>query len=133
MEIFTCRKFGFEWEVAFVELATHRGYEARRAEKLLSYDAVVNGKKVQCKRKEYEDPCGGVRVAKGQKRYALTDYDVLALNFRERMFFIPSVALVMPSGTLATKIYLRKLLEYEDNWDVFRGPCVLLDAQMKLF
>lgn len=133
MEVFTCREFGFEWEVEFVSLARQRGYQAQRAAKLLAHDAVVNGMTVQCKRRNYEDPCGGVRVARGQKRYAASDYDVMALNFRGRAFFIPSRVLVMPSGALATKIYLRKLLCYENNWEVFRGPGRSFDPQMSLF
>ena len=131
MSVFTCRAFGFEWERQLVEMALRRGHRAARAEKLLEYDVVINGLKVQCKRKNYQDPCGGIRVAKGQKRYAEGDYDVLALNFQGRVFFIPSQALRMPGGTLATKLRLQKYLQYEDNWGVFLadGKCDCADQK----
>jgi hypothetical protein len=75
-----------------------------------------------------------VRVARGQKRYKSDDYDVLALNFRERLFFIPAAGLVMPSGTLATKVYLHKLLRYENYWSIFEGVGgAATDPQWMLF
>lgn len=130
-EVFTCREFGFEWERQLIEMATSRGYRAVRAEKLREYDVVINGLKVQCKRKNYQDPCGGVRVAKGQKRYAAGDYDILALNFQGRLFFIPSHALQMPGGTMTTKLRLHKVLQYEDKWGVFSeaGVCEVSDQR----
>lgn len=132
--IMSCREFGFQWERELVALAVSRGYACRLAGKLRSYDVLLNGKKVQCKRKDYEDPCGGVRVAKGQNKYKAHEYDVLALNFRGRMFFIPSTSLVMPTGTLATKIYLRKFLRYENNWSVFDGKsCEHVEQQRTMF
>lgn len=125
MSVFAARAFGFEWERQLVEMAAARGHRAARAERLLQYDVVIDGLKVQCKRKNYQDPCGGIRVAKGQKRYSEHDYDILALNFQGRAFFIPSRELRMPGGTLATKIKLPKFLQYENNWGVFKdgGNC----------
>jgi hypothetical protein len=121
MEARAMREYGFEFEEAFVVDAKARGLTACRIRGVAAFDAVVNGYRVQCKRKEFADrDGGGVRIAKGQHRYLRGEWDVLALLFRDMLYLIPE-AILIRGETLATKIVPWRYDAYRDAWGIFDG------------
>ena len=127
------------WEQEFVLLARTNGYTARRVGGDRPHDAVINGLKVQCKSVSYERR-GVVRIGKsygkGTRRYRRTDFDILALNFRGKRFFIPAASLCCGQDThWPQSVRLVRYWRYCDNWKVFSeagGECGSLQ-QMSLF
>jgi len=121
MEERAVRSFGFAFEEAFVADAKARGLTACRVPGVGAFDAVVNGYRVQCKRKEFADrDSGRVRIAKGQHRYKRGEWDVLALLFRDNLYLIPE-SLLVGGETLTTKITPWRYDAYRDAWEVFDG------------
>ena len=112
------RDYGFEFEEAFVSDAKARGLTACRIPGVGAFDAVVNGYRVQCKRKEFTDR-GNVRIAKGQHRYRRGEWDVLALLFRDTLYLIPEPLLCINGETLRTTIMPWRYDAYRDNWGIF--------------
>lgn len=123
------REVGFQWENEFVALAQARGFAARRIYGQKTYDVCVGASRVQCKHKLFHE-YGRVRVAKGQKRYRVGDWDILALCFAGQLFLIPSHELVMPGGTLKTVIRPSHFQKYKDAWVIFEGYEFAADEQL---
>jgi len=111
------RLVGFAFEDEFVRMAQANGYSAVRVHGNYAFDAVVAGKRVQCKRKNFAEH-GKVRIAKGQHKYGADDWDVLALSFRDTLFLVPAKILVHGEW-LRTTVYPHRLSLFENKWDVF--------------
>ena len=126
------------WEQEFVLLARTNGYTARKVSGDRPHDAIVNGLKVQCKNVSYERD-GVVRIGKsygkGTRRYRRTDFDILALNFRGKRFFIPAASLCGQDTRWPQSVRLARYWRYCDNWEVFSDAGAERDSlhQMALF
>lgn len=114
------RERGFAFESDFVKLAAARGHKAFRVKGHKPHDVVVNGVRVQCKTKQFDEQ-GRVRIAKGQKKYRRGDWDVLALDFRGTLYLIPESLLRTARGTLLTVIRPRLFKKWIDAWQLFSG------------
>jgi len=112
------RERGFAFESDFVCQASERGHRAFRVKGQKPHDVVVDGVRVQCKSKQFDEQ-GRVRIAKGQKKYRRGDWDVLALDFRGTLYLIPESILRTSKGTLLTVIRPRLFRKWIDAWEVF--------------
>ena len=112
------RERGFALESDFVRRAQIRGHKAHRVDGHKPHDVVVDGVRVQCKSKQFDEQ-GRVRIAKGQKKYRRGDWDVLALDFRGTLYLIPEPVLRTPGGTLLTVIRPCTFRRWIDAWHVF--------------
>lgn len=127
------RERGFAFESDFVRRATLRGHKAHRVCGHKPHDVVVDGVRVQCKSKQFDEQ-GRVRIAKGQKKYRRGDWDVLALDFRGTLYLIPEPILRTKSGTLLTVIRPRFFRRWIDAWQVFsHGGARVSEPQKTLF
>lgn len=124
------RERGFAFEADFVRLAKARGHTAYRIKGHKPHDVVVDGMRVQCKSKEFDED-GRVRIAKGQHKYRQGDWDVLALDFRGTLYLIPERLLCTRQGTLLTVIRPWEFRNWVDAWHVFSGGLVELQAQQQ--
>lgn len=114
------REQGFAFESEFVQRAKHHGHKAFRVTGHRPHDVVVDGVRVQCKSKQFDEN-GRVRIAKGQKKYKRGDWDVLALDYRGTLYLIPETLLRTPRGTLLTVIKPTSFRKWVDAWHVFQG------------
>lgn len=114
------RERGFAFETDFVSQAHGRGHRAYRVKGHRPHDVVVDGVRVQCKSKVFDEH-GRVRIAKGQKKYKWGDWDVLALEFRGTLYLIPEQLLRTAKGTLLTVIRPSRFRRWVDAWQVFSG------------
>jgi hypothetical protein len=114
------RERGFAFERDFVSMALARGYSARRIHGHKPHDAVVSGKRVQCKDKVFDEQ-GRVRIAKGQHKYKQGAWDVLALRWNGVLYLIPERLLRRQGGTMVTVIRPRLFRKWIDAWHVFDG------------
>lgn len=126
------RERGFAFESDFVRQARDRGHKAFRVRGHRPHDVVVDGLRVQCKSKQFDEQ-GRVRVAKGQHKYKRGDWDVLALDYRGTLYLIPERLLRTPRGTLLTVIRPRFFKRWVDAWHVFDGSKAVLSEQQTLF
>ena len=124
------RLVGFAFQEEFVCLAKANGFSAARVAGQHAFDAVVAGKRVQCKRKDFSEN-GKVRIAKGQHKYTADAWDVLALSFRGQLFIVPAKTLLRGEW-LSTVVYPHKLSNFVDRWDVFNKG-VECEQQRQLF
>lgn len=123
------RDIGGKFEREFVALAHKKGYRAKEVTGHKPHDAVVSGVRVQCKEKQFHEQ-GRVRIAKGQKKYRVGDWDVLALRFRGTLYLIPERYLRMPGGTMKTVIKPSLFRRFIDAWVVFDGVERQCEEQM---
>jgi hypothetical protein len=121
MEAFLSRNQGFAFEFEFVVMARSRGYKARRIAGCMPHDVVVASKRVQCKHKLFDEN-GRVGIARGQKKYRLGDFDVLALLWKGVLYLIPADSLKSSGETLLTKIKPQSFHDWIDAWHVFGLP-----------
>ena len=127
------RERGFAFESDFVRRANDRGHKAFRVKGHKPHDVVVDGVRVQCKSKQFDEQ-GRVRIAKGQKKYRRGDWDVLALDFRGTLYLIPETLLRTSRGTLLTVIRPRFFRRWIEAWQVFSGkPLRQENQQQTLF
>lgn len=127
------RERGFAFESDFVRRASDRGHKAFRVKGHKPHDVVVDGVRVQCKSKQFDEQ-GRVRIAKGQKKYRRGDWDVLALDFRGTLYLIPETLLRTSRGTLLTVIRPRFFRRWIEAWHVFSGkPLRQENQQQTLF
>lgn len=126
------RAVGLGFESEFVEMCKQQGLFAYTV-RGKTWDVVANGQRVQCKHKDFAEPWGGIRVARGQHKYAVGDYDVLAVRHRGRVYLIPAEHLNRGDGTLATKIRVARVARFADAWSVLRSPGNELQKDCPLF
>jgi hypothetical protein len=110
---------GHAFEKLFCQMAKDRGFAVYRPRSVVLYDAVVQGKKVQCKNKM--SPSRRVMLRKG-KPYKQSDFDVLALNVAGRLLLIPVAKLLNDYGTVMTDLHdVYRFISYENKWSVFNS------------
>jgi hypothetical protein len=122
------RERGFAFEREFVCMAQARGHNARRILGHKPHDAVVGGKRVQCKDKVFDEQ-GRVRIAKGQHKYKQGSWDVLALRWNGVLYLIPERLLRSKGGTMLTVIRPRFFRKWINAWHVFDVATVPLEQQ----
>jgi Holliday junction resolvase len=125
------RERGFEFEKEFVNMARVRGCKAWRVGGHKAHDAVVSTKRVQCKDRVYDDR-GRVRIARGQNKYRVGDWDVLALRWGGNLYLIPERLLRTKNRTILTVIRPSHFRGWIDAWHVFDGAPTPVE-QMFLF
>lgn len=112
-----CIESGFAFEEQFAAEAKRRGFLVYRARSPLSrYDFVVRGLKVQCKNKSTMNSLLNISF---KRRYSVGEFDVLALNFCERLLLIPASRLRSHGNLLRTSINPFSFLRFENNWKIF--------------
>lgn len=126
------RTVGLGFESDFVDLCRERGLSAYTV-KGKTWDVVANGLRVQCKHKDFAEEWGGIRVARGQHKYAVGDYDVLAVRHKGRIYLIPANRLDRGDGTLATKIRVANVGRFADAWSVLERKGTEPVDEMPLF
>lgn len=125
---------GHAFEKLFCQMARDKGFAVYRPRSVVLYDAVVHGKKVQCKNKM--SASRRVMLRKG-KPYKQTDFDILALNVAGRLLLIPVAKLLNDHGTVMTDLHdVYRFIAYENRWSVFDSSGVeplAQPEQMSLF
>ena len=114
---------GHAWEKVFVDECKSRGFccvDVSSQQK--KYDAIVNGKRVQCKfiGKGRTDIGPRGRNREGVRKYHQRDFDILAVakeTFAKR-FLIPSAELADCDGWLSTTFHSH-FWYWKEKWEVF--------------
>lgn len=103
-------------------------------ETLKPWDMEVNGLRVQVKsRCSHKEQPNRVRLktnfGSGKVAYAVRDFDAVVIRWFARWYVIPSCAIARLDGSVMNGIYMPKVAEWIDRWDVLDGTRVCYSQQ----
>ena len=126
---FSSHHKGMEWELLFCTIAEEKGLTVLSADNN-RHDRIVAGKRCQVKhidelRSGYVsiDNMRPVKANGGERGYLLSEYDIMVLKHRDKVFIIPSREMedVNRPGWVKSKIRIANYRAFVDQWDLFHG------------